>query len=291
MSRTAIRLVLFDAFDTLITPRLPIHVQYAQEAHKHGLPESSITPASVRAAFKPAFRKTTERFPQWGRHAQPKPMSPSEWWMVCIEETMRLAGAEQGKLDQVMPRLGKALLDRFESAEGYRAFADVIPCCESANGRYGDPYEAHELAYKRPVTYLQQAGVKTGLVSNADDRILKTLGALGITPLLTHGTTISQVAGYEKPDPRIFQTACRSAGIERCEEGVLMVGDEVEADYHGALRAGLEARLIRRPGEFSDGAKRRSEDEEREMLHRDGVCVIRSLEEVVDEVRERNRQS
>jgi FMN phosphatase YigB (HAD superfamily) len=129
MSR--IRLVLFDAFDTLITPRLPIHVQYAQEAHRHGLSESIITPATVRSAFKPAFRKTNERFPEWGRHAQPK-MSPSEWWMVCIEETMRMAGAEQGQLEEVMPRLGKALLDRFESAKGYRAFDDVIPCCEFA---------------------------------------------------------------------------------------------------------------------------------------------------------------
>lgn len=131
MSR--IRLVLFDAFDTLITPRLPIHVQYAQEAHRHGLSESIITPATVRSAFKPAFRKTNERFPEWGRHAQPK-MSPSDWWMVCIEETMRMAGAEQGQLEEVMPRLGKALLDRFESAKGYRAFDDVIPCCKFAKG-------------------------------------------------------------------------------------------------------------------------------------------------------------
>lgn len=132
---TRIRLVLFDAFDTLITPRLPIHVQYAQEAHKHGLPENVITPATVRSAFKPAFRKTSEKFPEWGRHAQPK-MSPSEWWMLCIEETMRLAGAEQDRLQEVMPRLGKALLDRFESAEGYRAFDDVFPCCECARGRF-----------------------------------------------------------------------------------------------------------------------------------------------------------
>lgn len=120
MSR--IRLVLFDAFDTLITPRLPIHVQYAQEAIKHGLP--SITPESVREAFKPSFKKTNAQYPQWGRPT----MTPSEWWMVCIEETMRTAGAEEDKLQQVMPRLGKALLDRFESAEGYRVFDDVLPC-------------------------------------------------------------------------------------------------------------------------------------------------------------------
>lgn len=60
------------------------------------------------------------------------------------------------------------------------------------------------------------------------------------------------------------------------------------SDYHGAVRAGLEARLIRRPGEFSDGAKRDSEEAERDMLQQEGVRVIRSLAEVVAEVKQRN---
>lgn len=68
--------------------------------------------------------------------------------------------------------------------------------------------------------------------------------------------------------------------------GVIMVGDELEADYLGARGAGLEARLIRRPGEWSDGTKRQSEDEE--GLPDKGVRVIRSLDEVVAEVRQRN---
>lgn len=58
------------------------------------------------------------------------------------------------------------------------------------------------------------------------------------------------------------------------------------SDYKGAIAAGLEARLIRRPGEWSDGAKRSSESEEE--LTKNGVMVIRSLEELVDEVKGRN---
>lgn len=123
MSR--VRLVLFDAFDTLITPRLPIHVQYAQEATKHGL--VSITPENVRKAFKPSFKKITAQYPEWGRPT----ITPAEWWMLCIEETMRTAGAEEARLKEVMPTLGRALLARFESAEGYRVFDDVVPCRES----------------------------------------------------------------------------------------------------------------------------------------------------------------
>lgn len=67
-----------------------------------------------------------------------------------------------------------------------------------------------------------------------------------------------------------------------------MVGDELEADYHGALRAGLEPRLIRRPGEFSDGAKRLSEAEERATLEREGVQLLRSLDDLLAEISQRN---
>jgi FMN phosphatase YigB (HAD superfamily) len=135
--------------------------------------------------------------------------------------------------------------------------------------------------------------VSTSLIKS----LVKTLDALDITPLLTAGTTISQLAGYEKPDPRIYDQACLKAGIiadpsatERGPRypGVLMVGDELEADYRGSLRAGLEPRLLRRPGEFSDGAKRLSESEERDMLAREGVHVVRSLDELVAEVSRRN---
>jgi FMN phosphatase YigB (HAD superfamily) len=68
---------------------------------------------------------------------------------------------------------------------------------------------------------------------------VKTLHSLEILPdLLTAGTTISQYAGFEKPDRRIFEVACQAAGIplgpgsgENMGEGsgVLMVGDELDA--------------------------------------------------------------
>jgi hypothetical protein len=61
----------------------------------------------------------------------------------------------------------------------------------------------------------------------------------------------------------------------------------VYRDYQGALEAGLEPRLIRRPGAWSEGAKR--ETEESEGLERDGIHIVRSLNEIVDEVELRRR--
>lgn len=54
------------------------------------------------------------------------------------------------------------------------------------------------------------------------------------------------------------------------------------SDYQGATTAGLGARLVRRTGEWSDGAARKA-DEDLSNVH-----TIRSLKEVVEEVRRRN---
>lgn len=55
------------------------------------------------------------------------------------------------------------------------------------------------------------------------------------------------------------------------------------SDYNGAHEAGLEARLIRRVGGWSDGAARKAGED------LTGVMTIQSLTEVVDEVRRRNK--
>lgn len=77
---------------------------------------------------------------------------------------------------------------------------------------------------------------------------------------------------------------------------MIMVGDELQArvqaylptlrtraaddssDYQGARNAGLQARLIRREGSWSDGAMRRA----KENLQL--VKTVKSLEEIVSEV-------
>lgn len=43
-----IKLVLFDAFDTIVTPRLPVHVQYASVF----APYFTLDPAKIKPSFK-----------------------------------------------------------------------------------------------------------------------------------------------------------------------------------------------------------------------------------------------
>lgn len=60
---------------------------------------------------------------------------------------------------------------------------------------------------------------------------VKTLESLSLSPsLLPGGVTVSDHAGYEKPDRQIFEAAVRAAGVTLAEgEEVIMVGDELEA--------------------------------------------------------------
>ncbi|KAK1923298.1 HAD-like domain-containing protein [Papiliotrema laurentii] len=255
-----IRLVLFDVFDTLCTPRLPVHEQYHEEALRAGIPSETISPDTVRAGFKPAFKEMDKTWPMYGKHADP-PLMPEKWWTELIRRCIVNAGAEPSLVDHALPRLGPSLLKRFESEAGYRNFPETLDTLDE----------------------LGRLGVKVSVVSNADPRILHTLSALDILPRLSHPPTLSWDVESSKPDRAIYDAACRL-----CQEtpglGVVMIGDELRADYHGSVAAGLEGRLIRRQGEWSDGAQRTANED------LEGVSVLRSLSEIVEEVRSRQAE-
>ncbi|WOO82565.1 Haloacid dehalogenase-like hydrolase domain-containing protein 3 [Vanrija pseudolonga] len=254
MPRPPVRLVLFDVFDTLVTPRLPVHDQYAAEAVRLGL---RVTPAGVKAGFRPAFKEMNAQYPLYGKHSVP-PLTPEKWWSTLIHKCMVHAGAGASEVDQKGSELAAALLKRFESEVGYRAFEDTMPTLRG----------------------LRELGIKTSVVSNADPRINLTLTALGIEDLLSFPPTLSWDVEASKPDREIFARACDACG-EAMGEGVIMVGDELEADFGGATGAGIEGRLIRRSGEWSEGAIREAEED------LGSVNVVHSLEEVLAEARAR----
>lgn len=79
-----------------------------------------------------------------------------------------------------------------------------------------------------PVHGLRDLGVKISCVSNADPRILRTLSALRILPLLSCPPTLSWDVEAAKPDKRIYEAACKLC-MENVGDGVIMVGDELEA--------------------------------------------------------------
>jgi putative hydrolase of the HAD superfamily len=119
--------------------------------------------------------------------------------------------------------LARSVYDEFGKAERWRPFDDVLPAFE----RY------------------KAAGLKLGILSNWDGRLSGLLEGLGLSAHLDCVVCSAEV-GLHKPDPRIFELACRRLGVEPGQ--CVHVGDHVYADVLGARAAGLRAVLICRKG-------------------------------------------
>ncbi|KDQ21732.1 hypothetical protein BOTBODRAFT_26159 [Botryobasidium botryosum FD-172 SS1] len=236
-------LVLFDALHTLVTPRAPIAVQYAQTFS----PYFCVAPEAIRASFQSALKEVQTSSPVYG-HTK----GVDGWWTEVIRKTAVGAGANPLVVEEALPEVVPRLMKRFSSKEGYKLFDDVIPSLHA----------------------LREIGLRTGLVSNADIRMRNVLADLGALDFMDP-CVLSELEGIEKPDTRIWDKALERSAVWKSRSEVVHVGDELEADYRGAERAGLVAVLLRREGVAGD----REVKEAAEDLT--GVRVVKDLHEVV----------
>ncbi len=82
-----------------------------------------------------------------------------------------------------------------------------------------------------------------GIITNADQGVLKLINSLGLGPYLKVIVT-SEGARAEKPDAAIFNVAYDQAGLK--PEEILYIGDQYKTDVLGAKRAGSSAVLLDR---------------------------------------------
>ncbi|KAG0706103.1 HAD-like domain-containing protein [Suillus ampliporus] len=269
-----IRLVTFDALHTLITPRLPIYVQYSQTFAPY---LGDLEPGLLRQSFKVGgslaltFHNSLTSVPSALKQVQKdKPAYQGDsgaegWWSEVIKRTAIGAGANpQGSstqsirgtlnnnlliaVDSSLPQIVPNLMERFSSREGYKLFDDSLPVLRQ----------------------LRNMNICTALISNTDTRTRSVLKDLDIAQYLDP-ILLSEEAGIEKPDAKIFRLAFSTQSVPmELQEGV-HVGDELESDYHGARAAGMHALLLRRPGSKGDGEHKK----EGENLR--GVQVVNDL--------------
>ncbi len=90
---------------------------------------------------------------------------------------------------------------------------------------------------------LAERGVKLGLISNVDYDMSETLEKLGLYDRLDVVMT-SKDAGATKPNPAIFKTALKEAGIAAGKS--IYVGDQYDIDVAGSREAGMTPVLIDR---------------------------------------------
>ncbi|GAA96891.1 uncharacterized protein L969DRAFT_475276 [Mixia osmundae IAM 14324] len=211
-----IRLILFDAFGTLLKPRTAPHSQYADEARRQNL---VVKDNDVQRTFKQAFRRTNAEYPNYG---QPQ-LDPSRWWSLVIERTFEdlVTGNE---LQTALPGLTSALIQRFSSSRAYELYEDVRPAL--ATVKSGWP------------------GIELGVLSNTDPCLHDVLKSLGLSDEFLAVQT-SWALRVAKPDPLIFLRAIQDSFRP---DQVLYVGDDPEEDYDAACKAGLRSVWLKRPG-------------------------------------------
>jgi putative hydrolase of the HAD superfamily len=111
-----------------------------------------------------------------------------------------------------------------EMTGAWQLFDDVVPCLD----------------------WLRAAGLKVAAVTNASGPHQRAkLHSLGIARFFDT-VVIAGELGAAKPDPVIFQTACRQLCVSADE--TLHVGDRLETDAVGARNAGLHGVWLHRTG-------------------------------------------
>jgi putative hydrolase of the HAD superfamily len=128
----------------------------------------------------------------------------------------------------------------FKTLEGV---ADPESCFQELYQHFAQPASWRLGAEVGPVVAtLIERGIRVGLGSNYDRRLLSVLAGFHELAPLREGTVISSIIGVRKPAGGFFQEVVRVASCHRQE--ILFLGDDLTNDYSGALAAGLRACLL-----------------------------------------------
>ena len=206
--------VTLDAAGTLFEVAEPVGTTYARLAARHGI---TLAAAEIERGFRAALATAPPlAFPG----ASPVRLGDHEraWWYAVVRRTFGAAGTSS-HFDACFTEL----FEFYGRAAAWRVFPDVPEALRAVRAR----------------------GLRVGVVSNFDTRLVGLLEELGLAPLvdrIVHSTR----AGVAKPDPAIFHLALEALGVPPAE--ALHAGNEVVADVEGARAAGLGAVLVDREG-------------------------------------------
>lgn len=137
--------------------------------------------------------------------------------------------------------------------------AEAMQIARRVYDEFGKPsrwalYDDVRPAFER----MRDRGLRVGIISNWDSRLRSLLSGLGLDDVLCDVVSSADV-GLHKPDPRIFELACRRMDVLPAESA--HVGDHHYADILGASAVGMTAVMIDRHGMESEREPIRSLDE------------------------------
>jgi putative hydrolase of the HAD superfamily len=208
-SWNGIRGIVFDAVGTLIKPVPSVAETYVAAARRQGV---VLGREEVRARFQVNFQNGEI-------HAEHGLLSTDE----CTERR-RWRRIVAGVLPEI-PEPDRAfdeLWDHFGRPESWQCYPDVSPALRA----------------------IAEIGISVCVGSNFDRRLRDVVQGLPELGSWNDSLVISSEVGYRKPHPLFFEAACAHLGLPAAR--VLCVGDDLENDVRGAIRAGLHGLLLDR---------------------------------------------
>jgi putative hydrolase of the HAD superfamily len=201
--------IVLDAVGTLIKPVPSVAEAYAEAARRQGV---ELNREEVRSRFNLHFQSDEVRGSR-GIHSTDEATEIWRWRRIVTKVLPEVPEPQ---------RAFHELWDHFGRADSWRCFPDVVPALRA----------------------LRQDGVAVCVGSNFDGRLRQVVRGLPELSETMDGLIISSEVGFRKPHPSFFQAVCEH--LELAPHQVLCVGDDVENDVLGAMRAGLSGMLLDR---------------------------------------------
>jgi HAD superfamily hydrolase (TIGR01549 family) len=211
-------LVTFDLYDTLIELNPPRWERLAEAAGKQGIETDALALREADRLAEDYFTVENGRLPIRDRD----PAEKERFRLELMRRWLKAAGLPHDA--ETTRRLREAYISEFEEVPDYRhyrLFDDVMPA----------------------LRMLRREGVKTAVISNADDDVTIVCVHFDFAPLMDLIVT-SALVGYEKPDPRTYYAALEPLEVDPAR--AVHVGDQPKSDVVGALGVGMGAVLIDR---------------------------------------------
>ncbi len=219
---SSIRVVFFDAADTLFHVHGSVAEIYLRHAVEFGFPQKPDSVAAIKHAFSRAFREAP---PPVFAATEPARIKHSErlWWFDIVHHVFYRVGMFE-RFDEFFDQVFRV----FEDHRSWRLFPETAST----------------------LTRLKARDLELGIISNFDSRLFAVIRGLGIADAFDT-VTISSLAQAAKPAPQIFHIALEKHAVD--PEEALHVGDSLRDDVEGAKKAGLHVALLDRDGRRQPG--------------------------------------
>ena len=214
LGRLGIEGVAFDAVGTLIEPFPSVARAYADAAARQGV---EVDVSEVKRRFHQYFR-VDEVDEIRGPMATDEAIERRRW--------RRIVGNVLPDLPDVEHAFAE-LWNHFGTASAWRVFEDV----------------------PETIATLRLAGIPFVIASNFDGRLREVI--LGLPDLADQvdSTVISSEVGFRKPHPAFYRAVCEA--LRMPADQILFIGDDLENDVTGPIRAGLGGVRLDRDGRSS----------------------------------------